>query len=58
MRRFILHAFCIGLVCVLASRFIIPAHAGLRGPGKYCGVVVFVGYVFPVERPLHYLHLG
>ena len=41
MRRFILHAFCIALVCILASRFIIPARAGLRGPGKYCGVVVF-----------------
>jgi hypothetical protein len=29
------------LICTLASGFIITAHAGLRGPGKYCGVIVF-----------------
>jgi hypothetical protein len=28
-------------ICTLASSFIITAHAGLRGPGKYCGVIVF-----------------
>jgi hypothetical protein len=39
--KFTLPALCIGLVCVLASRFIITAHAGLRGPGKYSGVIVF-----------------
>jgi len=30
-----------GLLCALSSGFILTAHAGLRGPGKYCGVVVF-----------------
>ena len=40
-----LPALCIGLVCVLASRFIITAHAGLRGPGKYSGVIVFDRWV-------------
>jgi hypothetical protein len=30
-----------GLVCVLVLSFIVTAHAGLRGPGKYCGVIVF-----------------
>ena len=34
-------ALCIVSICVLASGFIITAHAGLRGPGKYCGVIVF-----------------
>jgi hypothetical protein len=29
------------LICALVSGFIITAHAGLRGPGKYCGVIVF-----------------
>lgn len=29
------------LIGALACGFIITAHAGLRGPGKYCGVVVF-----------------
>ena len=32
---------CMLLICALASGFIITAHAGLRGPGKYCGVIVF-----------------
>lgn len=46
MRRSIHHkltfqAICIGLLCVLAPGFILTAHAGLRGPGKYCGVIVF-----------------
>ena len=31
----------IGLLFAFSSGFIIAAHAGLRGPGKYCGVVVF-----------------
>src|SRR5712672_3470093 len=30
-----------GLFCALSSGFILTTHAGLRGPGKYCGVVVF-----------------
>lgn len=34
-------ALCIGLLCVLASGLVITVHAGLRGPGKYCGVIVF-----------------
>ena len=32
---------CMLLICALASGFIITAHPGLRGPGKYCGVIVF-----------------
>jgi hypothetical protein len=32
---------CIALIWFLASGFIITVHAGLRGPGKYCGVIVF-----------------
>jgi hypothetical protein len=46
VRRSIRHnltfrALCIGLLCVLASGLVIAVHAGLRGPGKYCGVIVF-----------------
>jgi len=29
------------LICGLACGFVITAQAGIRGPGKYCGVVVF-----------------
>jgi hypothetical protein len=29
------------LICVLTCGFVIRAHAGLRGPGKYCGVIIF-----------------
>jgi hypothetical protein len=36
-----LQAQCLLLIGALACGFIITAHAGLRGPGKYCGVVVF-----------------
>jgi len=39
--KFTFPALCIGLVCVLASRVVVTAHAGLRGPGKYSGVIVF-----------------
>jgi len=43
-------AVFMGLFCALSSGFILTAHAGLRGPGKYCGIVVLtVGYVFPVS---------
>lgn len=46
MRRFIPHrllfqALCVVVICALAYSFILTAQAGLRGPGKYCGVVVF-----------------
>ena len=34
-------AVFMGLFCALSSGFILTAHAGLRGPGKYCGIVVF-----------------
>jgi hypothetical protein len=39
--RFLFQAVCVVLICALASSFILTAQAGLRGPGKYCGVVVF-----------------
>ena len=39
--RFPFQAVCVVLTCALASSFILTAQAGLRGPGKYCGVVVF-----------------
>ncbi|HMD06880.1 MAG TPA: hypothetical protein VKH63_05050 [Candidatus Acidoferrum sp.] len=29
------------LICALACSFILTTQAGIRGPGKYCGVVVF-----------------
>jgi hypothetical protein len=46
MRRVVAHklisqALSVILILALACGFIIAAHAGLRGPGKYCGVVVF-----------------
>jgi hypothetical protein len=46
MRRFLPHklsfqALTVVVICALASSFILTANAGLRGPGKYCGVVVF-----------------
>src|SRR5271167_524999 len=34
-------ALCVLLRCFLASEFIASAYAGIRGPGKYCGVVIF-----------------
>jgi hypothetical protein len=33
--------FYLPTLVVLAWAFILVAHAGIRGPGKYCGVVVF-----------------
>jgi len=46
MRRFVsnklaFQAFCVVVICALAWSFILTAKAGLRGPGKYCGVVIF-----------------
>ncbi len=32
---------CVILICALACSFILTAQAGIRGPGKYCGVIVF-----------------
>lgn len=29
------------LICVIVCGVVITLHAGLRGPGKYCGVIVF-----------------
>jgi hypothetical protein len=40
-RKLIYQKICVVFLCGLASGFIIPVHAGIRGPGKYCGVVVF-----------------
>jgi hypothetical protein len=39
--KFTFQTICITLIWFLASGFIITVHAGLRGPGKYCGVIVF-----------------
>ena len=46
MRRVVLHrhpfqALCVVFISALACSVILTARAGLRGPGKYCGVVVF-----------------
>ena len=41
MCRAVPRALCLIVVCALACSLIITARAGLRGPGKYCGVVVF-----------------
>jgi hypothetical protein len=34
-------AICVVLICALACSFILTAQAGIRAPGKYCGVIVF-----------------
>jgi hypothetical protein len=39
--RLLFQALCVVLICALDCSFILMAQAGLRGPGKYCGVVVF-----------------
>jgi hypothetical protein len=41
LHRHLFPALWIVLLVLLSSGFVITAHAGLRGPGKYCGVVVF-----------------
>jgi hypothetical protein len=38
---FLFRICCAVLLCVIVCGLIITAHAGIRGPGKYCGVVVF-----------------
>jgi hypothetical protein len=40
-QKLLFQAPCVILICALACSFILTAQAGLRGPGKYCGVVVF-----------------
>jgi hypothetical protein len=39
--RFLFQALCVGVLGALACTFVITAQAGMRGPGKYCGLVVF-----------------
>src|SRR5271166_3124346 len=34
-------ALCLLVLCFLANEFITSAYAGIRGTGKYCGVVIF-----------------
>jgi hypothetical protein len=46
MSRFAPHrippqALCVVLIGALACGFILTAQAGIRAPGKYCGVIVF-----------------
>jgi hypothetical protein len=38
---FLFQAVCVGVLGALACVFVITAQAGIRGRGKYCGVVVF-----------------
>ncbi len=40
-------------LALLSCGFILVAHAGIRGPGKYCGVVVFDRWdtCFPLSGP-------
>jgi hypothetical protein len=40
-REVLFQVFCLLMLCILSSEFVITARAGLRGIGKYCGVVVF-----------------
>jgi hypothetical protein len=40
-RELVFQTLCLLLLGILASEFIIPAHASLQGIGKYCGVVIF-----------------
>jgi hypothetical protein len=40
-RKFVSQTFCVLILCILAGELLFTAHAGIRGPGKYCGVVVF-----------------
>ena len=40
-RDLLIQAACLLLLCILSGEFVITAKAGLRGIGKYCGVVVF-----------------
>jgi len=40
-RKLTCRALLMVLICSLASGVVITVHAGLRGPGKYCGVIVF-----------------
>jgi hypothetical protein len=39
--KFASQALCVLILAILADELATPAHAGLRGPGKYSGVVVF-----------------
>ncbi len=40
-RKLVTQSLCVLMLGTLTGGFIISAHAGIRGPGKYCGVVVF-----------------
>jgi hypothetical protein len=39
--KLLFQTLCVVLICALACSFILTAQAGIRGPGKYCGVIVF-----------------
>jgi len=45
-------------VVLLTTTFVLVAYAGLRGPGKYCGVVVLDRWdaCFFAQRTLHHIH--
>src|SRR5690242_1259944 len=40
-RELVFQALCLLVLCILSGVFVITAKGGLRGIGKYCGVVVF-----------------
>src|SRR5215468_399268 len=40
-RKFVIQALCAYALAMLVGEFVLSAHAGLRGIGKYCGVVIF-----------------
>jgi hypothetical protein len=40
-RDLILKILCLLMICILTGEFVVTTNAGLRGIGKYCGVVVF-----------------